>query len=181
MKIYKHIVFTTAIAMFFLLSCSNQKSLQKYLVEKQDDSAFVKIDISSGIFQSEGNTLSKEEKDILKTVKKVNVVAFPIKEDNLLEFEKNKQEVKDILETDKYKTLVKFGTNGKGAVLKYLGEVDSIDELIVFASDNQKGFAIFRLLGDGMQPDKIIKLLKGIEKGDIDISKLKSIEKMLDI
>ncbi len=179
MKIYKHIVLT-AIAMFFLLSCSNQKSLQKYLVEKQDDSAFVKLDISSGILQTEGNTLSKEEKDILKTVKKVNVVAFPIKEDNLLEFEKNKQELNDILKQEEYKTLIKFGTNGKGAVLKYLGEVDSIDELIVFASDNQKGFAVFRLLGDDMQPDKMIKLLKGIEKGDVDISKLKSIGKMFE-
>ncbi len=169
------------IAVFSLWSCSNEKSLQKYLVEKQDDTAFLKVDISSSILQADGNTLTEEEKDILKTVKKINVVAFQLEEDNLLDYEKNKKELKEILKQEKYKTLIKFGSNGKGAVLKYTGDPKAIDEFIVFASDNQKGFAVFRLLGDNMQPDKMVKLLKGIEKGDVDVSKLKSIGKMFDL
>ncbi len=180
MKIYKKIVLLFVIS-FTVMSCSEHKSLQKYLVEKQDDSAFVKVDISSGVLQSEGNTLTAEEKEILQSIKKINVVAFPVKENNFLEFEANKQELNEILNQDAYKTLVKFGSNGKGATLKYTGKPDAIDELIVFASDDQKGFAIFRLLGDNIEPAKMIKLLKGIEKGDIDVSKLESLTKIFNL
>lgn len=180
MKIFK-ISILLFITSFALASCSKHKSLQKYLVEKQDDPAFVKVDISSGVLQSEDNTLTTEEKEILQTIRKINVVAFPVKEDNFLTFEANKQEVKEILNQDSYKTLIKFGSAGKGATLKYTGKPDAIDELIVFASDDQKGFAVFRLLGDNIEPAKMIKLLKGIEKGDIDVSKLESISKIFKL
>ena len=30
---------------------------------------------------------------------------------------------------------MKYGSNKQGAILKYLGEEDAIDEIIVFASD----------------------------------------------
>jgi len=76
---------------------------------------------------------------------------------------------------------MKFGSNNKGAVLKYLGEENAINEIIVFASDDEKGFALFRLLGDKMQPGQMIKLMSSIEKGDIDASKLKSIGSLFDM
>ncbi len=180
MKRFTHIVLGM-IAVLSIASCSNEKSLQQYLVEKQDNNAFVKLDISSGILKTKEIALSPEEQEILETVKKINVVAFPLKEGNLPEFESNKIELKQILKQDKYKTLVKFGSSGTEVVLKYTGEVDKIDELIVFASNNKKGFAVLRLLGDNMQPDKMVALLKRVEKGDIDVSKLKSIGKMFDL
>ncbi len=76
---------------------------------------------------------------------------------------------------------MKFGSNNKGATLKFLGEEDAIDEIIVFASDDEKGFALFRLLGDKMQPGQMIKLLNSIENGDIDASKLSSIGQLFDM
>ncbi|MBV1922669.1 MAG: DUF4252 domain-containing protein [Flavobacteriaceae bacterium] len=163
------------LAALMLFSCSNEKSLQKYLVEKQDDDAFLKIDVATSLLQAEGNSLSQEEKDILETVKKINVVAFQIKDDNAANYDANKKEINDIMKQDKYKTLMKYGSNNKGATLKYLGEEDAIDEIIVLASDAERGFAVFRLLGDNMRPDQMLKLMNSIDNGNIDVTKLSSI------
>jgi len=169
------------LAALTLFSCSNEKSLQRYLVDRQDDDSFLKIDIAASLLQADSNSMTQEEKDILATVKKINVVAFPIKGENADNYEANKQELKDIINQDQYKTLMKFGSKNKGAVLKYLGEENAINEIIVFASDDEKGFALFRLLGDNMQPGQMIKLMNSIENGDIDASKLKSIGSLFDM
>jgi len=169
------------LAALALFSCSNEQSLQRYLVDRQDDDAFLKVDIAASLLQANDADFSKEEKEILATVKKINVVAFPIKGENAANYDTKKQELKDIINQAQYKTLMKFGSNNKGAVLKYLGEEESIDEIIVFASDDEKGFALFRLLGDNMNPAQMIKLMNSIEKGDMDISSLKSIGNIFDM
>ena len=163
------------LAVLTLFSCSNEKSLQRYLVDRQDDDSFLKIDIAASLLQTDNNNLSQEEKDILETVKKINVVAYPIEGENAADYKVKIQELKDILNQGQYKMLMKYGSNKQGATLKYLGEEDAIDEIIVFASDDEKGFALFRLLGDKMEPAKMMKLMNAIEKGDLDVSKLESI------
>ena len=163
------------LAALTLFSCSNEKSLQRYLVDRQDDDSFLKIDIAASLLQTDNNNLSQEEKDILETVKKINVVAYPIKGENAADYEVKRQELKDIIDQEQYKMLMKYGSNKQGATLKYLGEEEAIDEIIVFASDDEKGFALFRLLGEKMEPAKMMKLMKAIEKGDLDVSKLESL------
>ena len=169
------------LAALTLFSCSNEKSLQRYLVDRQDDDSFLKVDIAASLLQTDDNSMTQEEKDILATVKKINVVAFPLNEENKDQFDVKKQELKDIINQEKYKTLMKFGSNKRGATLKYLGEEDAINEIIVFATDDEKGFALFRLLGENMRPDQMIKLMSSIEKGDIDASRLSSIGGLFDM
>ncbi len=169
-----------AIAALSLISCNNEPSLQKYLVEKQDDDKFMKIDLATSLLQGENNTFTPEEQKVLNSVKKINVVAYPLKGDKT-EYETERKKVQAILANEKYQTLMKMGSNKSGATLKYTGEEDAIDELIVFASDSEKGFAIFRLIGDNMEPDDLVKLMSSIDKGDIDPSQLKSIGSMFDM
>ncbi len=152
-------------------SCSD-KSLQKYLVEKQDDDKFVKMDIAASLLQGRNSDFTQEEKDILNTIKKVNVVAYPIKEGDTADYEKERNELKDILEQEQYKELTRIKSNDWNATLKYTGEEDAIDEVIVFASDDNRGFAVFRLLGENMRPDQMLKLMKSAERGDLDVSQL---------
>tara|TARA_B110000008_G_scaffold274773_1_gene311073 strand:- start:558 stop:1133 length:576 start_codon:yes stop_codon:yes gene_type:complete len=163
------------LAALTLFSCTNEKSLQRYLVDRQDDDSFLKIDIAASLLQTDNNNLSQEEKDILKTVKKINVVAYPIDGENTADYKVKRQELNDILNQGQYKMLMKYGANKQGATLKYLGEEDAIDEIIVFASDDEKGFVLFRLLGDKMEPAKMMNLMSAIEKGDLDVSKLESL------
>jgi hypothetical protein len=169
------------LAALTLFSCSNKESLQRYIVDRQDDDSFLKIDIAASLLQTDSANLSQEEKDILKTIKKINVVAYPIEEGNVSAYEVKMQVLKTILDQDRYKTLMKYGSNKEGATLKYVGIEDAIDEIIVFVRDDEKGFALFRLLGDDMRPEQMIKLMTAIEKGDVDISKLNSIGKIFNM
>jgi len=74
------IKYVLGLAALTLFSCSNEKSLQRYLVDRQDDDSFLKIDIAASLLQTDNNSLSQEEKDILETVKKINVVAILLRE-----------------------------------------------------------------------------------------------------
>ena len=169
------------LAALTLFSCSNKESLQRYIVDRQDDDSFLKIDIAASLLQTDSANLSQEEKDILKTIKKINVVAYPIEEGNVSAYEVKMQVLKTILDQDRYKTLMKYGSNKEGATLKYVGLEDAIDEIIVFVRNDEKGFALFRLLGDDMRPEQMIKLMTAIEKGNLDISKLNSIGKIFNM
>jgi len=169
------------LAALTLFSCSNKESLQRYIVDRQDDDSFLKIDIAASLLQTDSANLSQEEKDILKTIKKINVIAYPIDKGNVSAYEVKMQVLKTILDQDRYKTLMKYGSNKEGATLKYVGLEDAIDEIIVFVRDDEKGFALFRLLGDDMRPEQMIKLMTAIEKGDVDISKLNSIGKIFNM
>lgn len=169
------------LAALTLFSCSNKESLQRYIVDRQNDDSFLKIDIAASLLQTDSANLSQEEKDILKTIKKINVIAYPIEEGNVSAYEVKMKVLKTILDQDRYKTLMKYGSNKEGATLKYVGLEDAIDEIIVFVRDDEKGFALFRLLGDDMRPEQMIKLMTAIEKGDVDISKLNSIGKIFNM
>lgn len=153
------------------VSCSD-KSLQKYLVEKQDDSKFVKMDLPVSMLEGKNSSFDDEEKEILKTIKKVNVVAYPIKNGDTADYEVEKTEIESILKQDRYKELTRIKSKEWNATLKYTGEEDAIDEVIVYANDNSRGFAIFRLLGENMRPDQMLKLMKSAENGDLDLSQL---------
>ncbi len=150
-----------------LMSCSNEKSLQQYLVDKQDDDKFLKIDLAGSLLQNQNSIFSEEEQKVMNSLKKVNVVAFPLKNGDTANYEIEKEKLADIINQEKYKTLVKAGSSGKGATLKYLGEEDAIDEIIIYASDDEKGFALLRVLGEDMRPDQMIQLFGMVEKGNL--------------
>ncbi len=160
-----------------LISCSD-KSLQKYLVAKQDDDKFVKMDIAASLLQGRNSSFTQEEKDILNTIKKVNVVAYPIIENDTADYETERQELKEILDQEQYKELTRIKSNDWDATLKYTGDEDAIDEVIIFASDDNRGFAVFRVLGENMRPDQMLKLMKSAERGDLDVTQLQGFGKI---
>ena len=170
-----------AVVFLSLFSCSNEPSLQKYLIEKQDDNKFMKIDLSSSLLQSKNSSFTPEQQEILNTIKKVNIVAYNVDQGGVLEYEAKKEELSSIMSQDKYKTLITVGSNDKGVTLKYLGEEDAMDEVVIFASDNEKGFAVFRLLGEKMRPDQMIVLMSSFDNGDLDLSQLSGIGELFDI
>src|SRR5690606_34040534 len=77
--------------------------------------------------------------------------------------------VKTILEDRKYQELMRGGnaTDGK-FIIKYVGEDDDIDEFILFGNANHMGFAVVRILGDDMDPNKLMQLSSVLEKITFD-------------
>ncbi|PQB04572.1 DUF4252 domain-containing protein [Aureitalea marina] len=163
------------LAALTLVSCSDGKSLQRYYVDKQDDDRFLKVDLAASLLKSENQVLTDEQQEIMNTIEKVNVVAYPNKGENVADYDSEKAIVKEIIGQEKYKTLMKMGSNKSGASLKYLGEEDAIDEIVIFASDDERGFALFRITGDKMEPAKMMRLMNSVESGDLDISQFNGI------
>lgn len=172
MKLASYILWTTLFVMT-LFSCSKEKSLQRYLVDKQEDNKFVKFDLPASLVTQDSDFLNAEQKEVLASVRKLNIVAFPIKEEDSLKinYTAEKELLKGILDQEKYQTLMKFGSPTEGATLKFVGEEDAIDELIIFASSEERGFVIFRLTGENMDPEKMINMMRSVERGDLDLER----------
>ncbi len=178
----KNIVKILGLASVLLfMSCNNNASLQQYFVDHQGDVDFIAVDVPSSLLDKETVALNAEEKEALESIKKVNFLALPLSEKNKVRYKKESADINKILSSNKYATLMKFGSNGTNAVLKYTGDDDDIDEVIVFATDDKKGLALIRVLGDNMRPEKMAKLARSVEKGKIDLEAFKRIGETIDI
>ena len=102
----------------------------------------------------------------MATIKKLNVLAFKITDSNSEEFKAEYAQVKELLKNDNYNELMRMKHDNINIVIKYQGADDAIDEFVLFASDDTKGFALARVLGNKMQPEKIIKMAKDFKNID---------------
>ena len=157
----------TVILSFLMTSCDSKKSLQEYYVEKQSNDNFIALDLPASLINLNEN-VSEESQKTIKTLKKLNILAFKLDDDNKDEFTRESKEIKEVLSNKKFNDLMRGKHENISFAIKYLGEEDKIDEIVLFASESSKGFIIARILGDGMQPAQIIKLMKDVEKFDTD-------------
>ena len=106
------------LGLVMLAACNNQKTIQEYYVEKQESNDFIAIDLPASIVDVSENA-SEETKETLKTIKKLNVLAFKLDEDNRAEFDKEQMEVKQILKGDRYNELMRMKHEGMNIVINY--------------------------------------------------------------
>ena len=134
---------------------------------------FTSIDIPTRLLNIEQTSLTEEQKDAYKSIDKLNMLAFVLSDNNKSEYEVELNKVKEILKNPKYQELMRAGNSTDGKfVIKYLGDEDSIDELIIFGNANEKGFAIIRVLGDDMSAQKVVKLYSAVDASNINESQI---------
>ncbi|WP_299677906.1 DUF4252 domain-containing protein [uncultured Dokdonia sp.] len=153
-----------------LTSCNNGETLQEYYVANQENSDFILVDVPTSLISQDTKALDEEQKRVLKTVRKINIMAYPMKEDTGASFETEVAKVSTILASDDYEELMKVNSEMGNMKLYFRGEEDAIDEVIVFASQDEKGFVLARLLGNDMNIADMANLAKTIQAGDIDVS-----------
>lgn len=175
MKIYK-VLIVFGLVMGFV-ACNNETSLQEYYVKNQEDSKFIALDIPASLIAN-ADSLDETQKATLESVKKVNLLVYPIKEGKE-SYESEKQKLTEILKNDEYQLLMKFGNGDRRAEVYFTGEDDAIDELVVFGYDDSRGMGVARVLGEDMNPKNILKLMKSLEKGDLNIEGIKGITGMV--
>ena len=153
-----------------LTSCNYGETLQSYFVANQETPNFVSVDIPVSLVSVDNIELTNNQKEAYESMSKLNMLGYTLTENNEAEYKIELAKVQDLLKNEKYQELFRGGntTDGK-VIIKYIGDDDSIDELIIFGSANNKGFAIIRVLGNNMQPSKIMEL------GDV-VGQLKSDE-----
>lgn len=152
------------IVMAFILfitftSCKQGESLQGYFVANQETPDFISVDIPSSFVNLDQVDLTDEQKDAYDSMDKLNMLGFRVSEDNREVYKAELEKVQLLLKNEKYEELFRGGNSTDGKIIvKYIGTDTTIDELIIFGNANDTGFAVIRVLGDDMEPAKIMSL-----------------------
>jgi len=170
---------TLALAIIAMTSCTSEPSLQKYFVESQEKKDFVSLDVGPSILQVKQDALTPEQREALKTFEKVNVLAFQVNDSNKTEYKSESEKVKKMLKGEKYQELMHFGSGKDGGSISYVGADDDIEEFVIFANRKENGFAVIRVLGDGMSPTAIMQMLPLLQSSNLDMEQLKPLQQLV--
>ncbi|MFI1771549.1 DUF4252 domain-containing protein [Thalassobellus citreus] len=164
-------LFATAI----LVSCSSGVSLQSYFVDKQETKNFISQDIPLSMMKIDKTSFSEEQNEAYNSVSKLNFLGFKADEDNAEELKEEIETVKTILSDSKYNDLMEFNDKGNKIVVKYIGTEETADEVVVFGSSKELGFGVVRILGNNMNPDKMVTLVGAVQKTGVDKNQLANV------
>ncbi|ADV47413.1 hypothetical protein Celal_0055 [Cellulophaga algicola DSM 14237] len=173
MKVIKRSLGIALVLLFF--SCSSTQSLQEYYVDNAENPNFLSFDLPASLLNMNEVALTPEQKKAFTSLKKLNVLAFKKTKDNGTAYVAEKATVKAILKNDKYQELMKLNTSyGKGSI-KFSGDEDAIDEVVIYGDSDDKGFMLIRVLGDNMNPANLMQLIQTLEKSNVDGKQLESL------
>lgn len=161
-------VLTLVVMALLVTSCKND-SLQGYLVESQEKQGFITVDLPVSFLELKDQDVSDQVKATVKSIKKINVVALPYK-NNEATYETEKDKLTKILAGEEYKSLMKMNAKGMKVSLYYTGSSDAIDEVIAFGYSKDSGVGVARLLGDNMNPAMIIEMMQNIKIDPSNVS-----------
>lgn len=173
----KLFIYSLLVLSFVTVSCKKEASLQSYLVDSQDKKGFITIDVPASILQLSMDKASEEDTKAFESIRKVNLTGLPYKDTDEATYEEEKGKLKNILKSSDYKKLINFKKDGMHATIYYSGETDAIDEIIVFGYGKEMGVGIARILGDNMNPGKIMQMMENakVDEGNLDLGKFKSL------
>jgi len=166
-------------SLILLASCASQQSLQEYYVDNMENPNFISLDIPASILKMDEVDLTEDQKEAVESLRKFNLLAFKKTTENVEDYKLEKAKVKQILKNEEFVELMKINSSyGKG-VIKYLGEDDAIDEVIIYGDSKEQGFALVRVLGKNMNPAHIMQIMQAIQKSDYKGEGLGEIGKFL--
>lgn len=178
-SIFKTLSFILFLALA-LVSCKDEASIQNYFVAHQDLPEFLTLDLSPKMLDISEVELSKEQKEIYKSFDKINILAYKAKNISEENYTQELEKVKTIFKNEKYSELMEFSDNGIKFRINTIGDEDTIDEFLVLASSRELGFAVVRVLGDNMQPEKLYQLISQMKNADVDESQLQKLMNYFD-
>ncbi|MFD1615249.1 DUF4252 domain-containing protein [Gelatiniphilus marinus] len=170
----KHIVLVFGLAIAFV-SCNDGKSLQTYFVDNQESSNFITQDIPISMVEIDDSKFTEEQKEAYKSVKRLNFLGYKVEGTEAENFKAELAKVKTILSDKKYHDLMEFSDKGNKIVVKYIGTDDEADEVIIFGSAKELGFGIVRVLGNNMNPDKMVTLVSAMQNANVDENQVQDI------
>lgn len=155
-------------------SCSQGPSLQTYYVDNQEKPGFLSVDIPSSFLKIDKATLSSEQLEAYQSINKLNMLGYKVDANNIAVYNSELTKVKTILDDDQYEELIRGGNTQDGKfVVKYTGDIENIDEFIIFGNAADKGFAIIRVLGKDMNANKIMTLSQVFDNSNVDDDSVK--------
>ncbi|WP_250434492.1 DUF4252 domain-containing protein [Hanstruepera flava] len=168
-------IFYGLLASILLVSCNNGPTLQTYFVDNQEAPNFISADLPTSVVKLDEASLSEDQKEAYSSLKKLNFLGYKMSETNSDTYKAELEKVKLILQDKKYIELMEFRDQAMKFEIKYIGDDDSADEVVIFANSPDMGFGIIRVLGDDMRPEKIATLTNAVQSADFDKSQLDGI------
>ena len=171
-------IFSLVFLVLFASSCKNEKSLQSYLVDSSGKEGFFTGDIPVSSVLSAKANVSDDVKETLKSIKKINVAFLKKTSENDAAYETEKAKLKNIFtDNDNYKSLMSMKAKGMNVKVYYTGATDAIDEVIAFGYNKEAGVGVARLLGENMDPAKIIEMMNNVNMDGSNLNGLSAIFK----
>ncbi len=149
-------------------ACTSEQSLQGYFVANTENPNFISFGVPASILELDKAALSPIENEAISSLRKLDILAFKKTAANDAEYALEKTKVKAILKNEDFVELMKMNTPYGKATVKYLGDDDAIDEVVIFGDNKEKGFAVIRVLGNNMNPANMLQLLQAVQKSDYD-------------
>lgn len=157
-------------------SCNQEPTLQTYYVDNELKPGFASYDVPTSLVNVEDIDMTETQKEAYNSVDKLNVLTFMKEDTEAEDYKLELAKVNAILKNPKYEELMRGGNTTDGKfVVKFLGDIDNIDELIIFGNANNKGFAIARILGDDMNAGKLMSLSSVLKNVNFKENQLKGI------
>jgi hypothetical protein len=173
----KAVIVLSVLAIF--ISCNQQKTIQTYIIEKQDKPGFMSVDLPMSLIQLNTDKAPLEVKEAYGSIKKVNVLGLPYLNNNEA-YEIEKKAILSILNNSTlYKNLMKMDMNGMRISIYYNGDANDINEVIVFGYSKKIGVGVARVIGNHMNPTKITQMAEYL-KIDPNQLKLQQFEQVLN-
>lgn len=169
----KAVIILSVLAIF--VSCNQQKTIQTYIVEKQDKPGFMSVDLPMSLIQLNSNKVPIDVKDGYESIKKVNVLGLPYLNNNEA-YEIEKKTISLILNNSTlYKKLMKMDMNGMSVSIYYNGDANNINEVIVFGYSKKVGVGVARVIGNHMNPTKITQMAEylKIDPNQLNLQQIK--------
>lgn len=163
----------------FLSSCNNEPSLQEYFVENSAKKDFIAMDVSSSIINVDKTKLSAEQKEALASFDKINALVFKLDQTNKANYVAESEKVKQILKGKDYQELMKVGSGKDAASVSIVGDENNINEFVLFAKKSENGFAVVRILGNDMNPTKVMNMVSLLQSSNINMEQLKPLQGLI--
>lgn len=158
----------TMAILLFMAGCSNNQSLQEYYVDNSENPNFLALDVPANILNLQEADLDETQIEALRSLKKLNILAFRKTEENIGDFKTERTKVDKILKNSDFKELMKLNSKFAKGVIKYKGDGDAIDEVVIYGTSEDKGFALIRVLGKNMNPAHLVQLMQAVENADLN-------------
>ena len=158
-----------------LVSCSNDVTLQRYFVDNQERKNFISQNLPLTMLNMDESKLNEEQLKAYKSVKRLNFLGYKLNKSEIDTYNTELALVKTILQDEQYNELIEFSDRGRKVLVKYIGNDEEADEVILLGSSKDQGFAVVRILGDDMRPDKMYALVESLRHTNFDGDQFKGI------
>lgn len=170
----------TFLLSLLLVSCQSEPSMQKYFVDHQQKPGFSVFDVPSSIINADKAHLSAEQKRVLGTFKKLNVLFYKADPKHPHKMDAERKQMQTILkDTTHYQQLMKFGSGKDGGSISFVGSEDDVEEIVLYGCKSDGGLAVIRILGDKMNPADAMTFLSVLQSSEVNMQQLEPLKGIL--